>query len=209
MLFLLWSFLSWPLTRRKKEVHSLTTLAIDLGLHGSWQIFFLFAAFRLYSDNLLQVQLYSDIQVWLYSDNLLQVAWRKLSEYNRNVANKNFCQLPWSPRSIANVVYAIDGNMTLKESKSSSAEVYDINYEISMRNGVKKWTVFFSGPLGRKKKEVHSLTLTMKSVWEIGQEMNLFLPSFPECYQVFSHSGGLWQKAERGPGTEARINSSC
>ena len=28
------------------------TLAIDLGLHGSWQI--LFAMFRLYSDNLLQ-----------------------------------------------------------------------------------------------------------------------------------------------------------
>ena len=31
------------------------------------------------------------------------------------VANKIFCQLPWSPRSIANVIYAIDGNMTLKE----------------------------------------------------------------------------------------------
>ena len=42
------------------------------------------------------------------------------------------------------------------------------------------------------RKNVHSLsiaqtlTLTMKSVWEIGQEMNLFLSSFPECYQVFS-----------------------
>ena len=26
-----------------------------------------------------------------------------------------FCQLPWSPRSIANVIYVIHGNMTLKE----------------------------------------------------------------------------------------------
>jgi len=33
-----------------------TTLVIDLGLHGSWQKF-LFATFRLYSDNLLHISI--------------------------------------------------------------------------------------------------------------------------------------------------------
>ena len=44
---------------------------------------------------------------------ILSVVWR-LSEYNQTLKIK-FCQLPWSPRSITNVVYVTRGNMTLKE----------------------------------------------------------------------------------------------
>ena len=50
-------------------------------------------------------------------------------EYQSIIKNIIFCQLPRSPRSIANVVYVIHSNMTLKEYFNAEYLCVGIGYE--------------------------------------------------------------------------------
>ena len=82
------------LTRRKKEVHSLTTLAIDLGLHGSWQIFFYLQRF----DYTLIIFFRFNYTLIFRFDYTLIIFFRLPEENYQSIIEmlqiKNFCQLP-------------------------------------------------------------------------------------------------------------------
>ena len=72
-----------------------TTLAIDLGLQGSWQNFFFFATFRLYSDNLLQATIIIEtLQIKFFLPttvkSIAEPGWRWPPQHVNKVGGANY-----------------------------------------------------------------------------------------------------------------------
>ena len=91
---------------RKKQCPS-SCQELNPGLAGLSFTNELRALYTMFGDRSWTLHIICNVSILLQA----WVAWR-LSEYNRNVANK-FCRLPWSVQDLSpNIVYVMHGNMT-------------------------------------------------------------------------------------------------